>query len=143
VNARTLTCATLLLAVGLFSACEYTEREPDPKNKVAILADAPQEHDYSKKSEYLSLMNTKMTKNKEELEKLTEKVADSTSDAKANASLKLEDARTKMALTNKRLQQAEQSPAGQWAEMEQSIKASYEDTNKALNETRQWISENI
>lgn len=140
---RSASVVVFLLTAGLFAGCQASNKGVEPDNKRAVVIDMPQEYDYSKKADYITQMNTELAKNREELERLTEKVANATGEAKVDAAAKLAAVRTKLTLTKTKLEQAEQSTEEQWVEMKKSFRASYEDMTKSFDEARQWIRDKL
>ena len=115
------------------------------KAKAATIeaAQALEDYAYTRKAQFVAMMNKELVATQEELDRLAAKVENSTGAAKAEAKTKLEAVRQKFAQTKQRLDQAENATEATWKDVISGFKESYAGLKDSIAITRQWLSDKI
>lgn len=152
-----LSLITFLLVAGLAVGCRSTDGEstPAPKPSAGVAAQeaatetkqavrALQDYAYAQKAEMVGQMKKDLVEIRQELDRLSVKVANAGGAAKVDAKTKLEAAREKWADMNKRLDSAAESATeSTWDAVKGDLNRSYGELKDSFEKTRQWLSDKI
>lgn len=151
---RILTLSLTLLAAGCPAAKEEPPVETKPagtaaskleeaKRESAEARRAIRDYAYAEKAELIAEMKKELATIQAEMDRVTAKVERSEGEAKVNAKLKLDGVREKWAEAKKRLDDAEKATEADWDVVKRDVERSHEELKKAVDDTRQWLSDEI
>jgi hypothetical protein len=106
-------------------------------------AQAMENYAYTRKAEFVVLMNQELVATQEELDRLAAEVASEKDATKADAKAKLEAVRGKLAQTKRQLDQAENATESTWTDVKSGLKESYAGLQESIGITRRWLSDKI
>ena len=113
------------------------------KTATGEAAQAMEDYAYTRKAEFVVLMNKELVATQEELDRLGAQVERGGDATKADAKAKLEVVRGKFAQTKRQLDQAENATESTWTDMKSGFKESYAGLKESIGITRRWLSDKI
>ena len=155
---HTISIIPFSLALALAGACKSTAEKSTAATKqdeIAALqlgkakaatkeaAQAMGDYAYTRKAEFVAMMNNELVGVQEELDHLTAKVESSGGAAKAEAKAKLEAARDQWAQAKRSLDQAESATESSWNDVKGGFRESYAGLKDSVAMTRRWLSDKI
>ena len=106
-------------------------------------AQAMVDYAYTRKAEFVVLMNQELVATQEELDRLAAQAEHGKDATKADAKAKLEAVRGKLAQTKRQLDQAENATESTWTDVKSGCKESYAGLQESIGITRRWLSDKL
>jgi hypothetical protein len=106
-------------------------------------ARAVADYAYAQKAEFIAGMKEELAAIERELDVLAAKAERSSGEAKARAERELATVREKWAKTDEKLQAAERASESEWDGVKGDFRQAYRDMKGSLDQTRQWLSDEI
>jgi len=129
------------------SAAENREATAQQFDKVKTetkeAAHAMKDYAFAQKAEFVATMEKQLAELNRDLDQLAEKIEKSSASAKAEASIKLQEVREKVARLNESLDGVQSATESTWEEVKAGVKKGYEEVKDSFRQARQWLSEKI
>jgi len=104
---------------------------------------ATKEYAYAQKAEYAAKIRAEMADLNKELAQLSTKIEGSSASAKAEAQIKLQALREKMARLNEKLDGVQGATESTWEEVKAGVKTGYDEVKDSFKQAREWFSDKI
>ena len=120
-----------------------TARLDEAKTATQEAGQSMQDYTYAQKTEFVDSMKKELAQMQEEMDRLSAKVASSSTATKDAAKTQLDAVREKWAQAKAQLDQAGNSTESTWDDVKGGFNQSYSELKDSFNEARQWLSDRI
>jgi predicted nucleic acid-binding Zn-ribbon protein len=150
------TCLLTLIAVGLLAAggCSKSNQASLDVNAGTSASNesgsskskgpsVDVDYSYSQKNDYVAKLKSQMADINKQIDNLSDKVANASADARAQASPRLEALKAKARNLDVQIDKVQNASESTWDEVKMNSKKAFSDMKDGFRDARQWLSEKI